>query len=113
MAGAAFAGLSVDGKRLDLERPRRRLRTRQDGANSRRPGDCRIPIGEQQRGTDRVPHTRSSSLREERRSELPVICRRLPVVSSAQFGDHRQSRRRGRPDDRNRGIALVRDRRRR
>ena len=50
-----------------------------------------------------------SSFGEERRSDLPVICRRPPVVSSAQFGDHRQSRPRGRPDCRNRGKSLVGD----
>jgi hypothetical protein len=59
--GAAFARRSAVGKRLELGRPRRRLLTRQDAANSRDPGDCRIPIGEQQRGAERAPHTRSSS----------------------------------------------------
>jgi hypothetical protein len=61
MAGVAFAGRSVDGKRLGLERPRRRLLARQDAANSRHPDDCRIPIREQQRGAEHAPDTRSSS----------------------------------------------------
>ena len=44
---------------------------------------------------------------EGRPSELPVVSRRPPVVASAQFGDHRQSRRPGRPGYRNRGEAVA------
>ena len=49
-----------------------------------------------------------SSLGEEPPSELPVVCRRPPVVRSAHFADHRQSRRRCRPRYRKRGGAAAR-----
>ena len=55
--------------------------------------------------TSRSTHLcfRRSSFGEERPSELPAIYRWPPVVQSAQFGDHRQPRRRGRSHYRNRG----------
>ena len=54
------------------------------------------------------PDRCNSSFREEGSSELPGICRRPPVVPSAQFGDHGQSRPHSRPHYRNRGIAIAR-----
>jgi hypothetical protein len=74
-------------------------------------GHCRNPPCERRRAQRERPRYRRSSVGKARRREPAVVCQQPPVVGSAQFGDRRRSRPRGRRDFCNRGEPGVSGRR--